>query len=314
MVSVPNPPPSASPPVFFRRNYLWVLAILAFAYGFVAVLVPIPAIELPLGLLTLLLIPGYALGALALGPTPRWPWTLMLAITVGLSVAFSVGEGLVLLAFHLGLPAAVFAIVSLGLVVIALATFPSATTQSAADGGFQNYLAGELRLPGHSPTQRVVAAALLLAIIVVFAGIVYLSTVTPNQHPGIQMGIVGPDGLTNDLPSSGSPGANLTVYVTVGNNATQETLNLIVVSTANDTTPSSYTTIGWKLPLVLGANTTTKPDTVSLSPKSTSSVKVEFTFETSGIYVLLFQLQGYTYQPGATLESVSFVTTILPAT
>ena len=296
--------------MFFRRNFLWVLAILAFAYGFVAVLVPIPAIELPLGLLTLLLTPGYALGALALGPTPRWPWTLMFAMTVGLSVAFSVGEGLVLLAFHLGLPAAVFAIVSLGLVVIALATFPSATAESAAEGGFRNYLAGELRLPGHSPTQRVVAAALLLAIVVVFAGIIYLSVVTPQQHLGIQMGIVGPNGLTDDLPSSGVPGANLTVDVTIQNNATPQVLDLVVFSMTENTTPSSYTTIPWKALLQLGANTTST-DSVPLGAKAAQTVKVVFTFQVSGTYVLLFHLET---QGATILQSSSFSTTILPVT
>ncbi len=288
-----------------------MLAVLAFAYAFVVVLVPVPAIELPLGLLTLLFSPGYALSALALGPTPRWPWTLMFPMVVGLSVAFSVGEGLVLLAFHLGLPATVFAIVSLGLMVIALATFPADASQPASEAGFRGFLSEQFRLPGHSPGQRVVAVALLLAIVVVFAGIVYLSTSTPNQHPGIQMGIVGPNGLSDDLPNSGVPGANLTVEVTVGNNATPQVLYLVVLSMTENTTPSSYTTIKWSLPLQLGANTSATDTDVQLAADATVTVKVVFAFAVSGTYVLLFHLES---SSGMILQEGSFSTTILPQT
>ena len=309
-MSVPTPSTAPNPPVFFRRNYLWVLAILAFAYGLVVVLVPVPAIELPLGLLTLLFSPGYALAALALGPTPRWPWTLMFPMVVGLSVAFSVGEGLVLLAFHLGLPAAVFALVSLGLIIIAVATFPAETPQSASEARFQSFLAEELQLPGHLPGQRVAAVAILLAIVVVFAGIVYLATVTPNQHLSVSMGIVGPDGFTNGLPTSGVPGGALTVKVTVGNNATQQPLILVVQSAANNTAPSSYKTIPWKVPLALGNNTTSS-DTVPLLAKATATVNVTFEFAVQGTYNLYFYLES---PIGAILQESSFSTTITPLT
>lgn len=293
--------------MFFRRSYLWVLAVLAFAYGFVAVLVPVPAIETPLGLLTLLLCPGYALGALALGPTPRWPWTLTFAMVIGLSVAFSVLEGLVLLAFHLGLPAAVFAIVSLGLIVVALATFPEDAPQSASEVQFRKFVAEELRLPGHSPGQQVAAVAILVAIVVVFGGIVYLATVTPNQHLSIQMGIVGPNGLTSDLPIAGENGTNLTVYVTLGNNATMQEVNLFVLSYSNGTAPTSYSTVAWNFPLKLGANTTTLADPVGLPAKTTVTVRVQFEFPVAGTYILLFHLEN---PSGQLLEENSFLTTI----
>jgi uncharacterized membrane protein len=309
-VSAPNPPSATTPQVFFRRSYLWVLAVLAFAYGFVAVLVPVPAVELPLGLVTLLLTPGYALGAIALGPTTRWPWSLTFAMVVGLSVAFSVLEGLVLLAFHLGLPAAVFAIVSLGLVVIALATFPVEAPESAAETRFRHFVAEELRLPGHSPGQRVVAVAILLAIVVVFAGIIYLATVTPNQHPSIQMGIVGPNGLTSDLPATGVTLVNLTVEVMVGNSPTQQALNLVVLSYRNNTAPTSYSNTAWKLPLALGNNTTSLcAFCVKLTPKATTTVPVIFVFRAPGTYVVVFDLES---QSGGVLQRNSFLTTIVP--
>lgn len=310
MVSVPSPSSAPNPPVFFRRNYLWVLAVLAFAYGFVTVLVPVPAIELPLGLFTLLFSPGYALCAIALGPTPRWPWTLTFAMVVGLSVAFSVIEGLVLLVFHLGLPATVFAIVSLGLIVIALATFPAEGPPSATETRFRTFLAEELRLPGQSPGQRVAAMAILLAIVVVFAGIIYLATVTPNQHLSIQMGIAGPNGLTSDLPTSGVNATNLTVEVTVGNNATPQVLNLTVFSMAENAAPSHYSFHKWTTLLELGNYVAYYDPSIGLPAHATETVKVVFAFEVSGTYVLLFHLED---SSGTILQEGSFSTTITPS-
>ena len=312
MVSVPNPSPSASPPVFFRRNYLWVLAILAFAYGFVAVLVPVPAVELPLGLLTLLFSPGYALCAIALGPTQRWPWSLTFAMVVGLSVAFSVLEGLVLLVFHLGLPAAVFAIVSLGLAVIALATFPAEGPATTTENRLRSFLSEEIRLPGQSAGHRMAAVAILVAIVIVFAGIIYLATVTPNQHLSIQMGIAGPNGLTSNLPSSGVNATNLTVEVTVGNNATFQPLELVVLSSVSNTHPTSYRNVNWSLPripLALG-NGTSSSHEFGLEPKETMTLKVVFQFQTAATYLVQFNLET---EGGRILLESSFTTVITPS-
>jgi uncharacterized membrane protein len=152
--------------------------------------------------------------------------------------------------------------------------------------------------------------AILIAIIVVFAGIIYLATVTPNQHLSIQMGIVGPNGLTNDLPTSGVPGGNLTVEVTVGNNATAQPLYLVVQSVLNNTVPTSYSTIPWMLPLDLGANTTTKPDSFGLLAQATATEKVVFAFAVSGTYIVHFLLES---QSGKILREDSLSTTIIPA-
>ena len=304
MVPPPEEPPSDSSP-FFRPSYLYLLLVLAAAYIGVTWIRPVVLLSLPLGLLTVLFVPGYAIGALFLGARSRWPWSLTFAVVVGLSVAVSTAEGLVLLALHLGLPSRVFSVVAFVLVGIALLdrTRSAEEVRSAPSG---SDLDAELGLPGHTKGQRVVGYGLLTAILVVFVVILYLASVFPNDTPSVSLGLSGPDGTAATLPTDGTVGQNLTVLATVGNNATGQVLDLTVRSTLSGSSPTNYTAVPWILPLPLGPNqTSTEP--VSLDPGQTVTVQSRFTFPATGSYEVAFLL---TNPAGTILVSTSISVSI----
>ncbi len=287
------PVPGALP--FFRRSYLLVLTVLAIVYLLVTWVLPFGPLEVPLGLLTLLFAPGYAIGSLALGSKPRWPWSLTFAMVVGLSVAFSAAEGLILLELHRGLPPSVFSVVAFALLVVALAA-DGRELRPTSPGGIGSLLRRELRLPGHSRRQRAVGYSLLVAIVLVLVAIVYFASVFPHDQPSISLGLSGAGGVGSNLPRSGTVGEVLSVWTYIGNNATPQSLGLTIHSTLVGGTGASGTSVPWILPLSLGANTSAN-ESVTLSPGQSLTVNVSFTFPARGAYIVAFALTtpgGYT--------------------
>ncbi|MGA8275963.1 MAG: DUF1616 domain-containing protein [Thermoplasmata archaeon] len=277
----------ALPPQFFRRSYLFLLTLLTGIYAVVVLIAPTPWVDLPLGLLTLLIVPGYAVGALAFGAKPRWPWSLTFALVVGLSVAFNVAMGLILLEFKLGLPAPAFAVVSL--VLLLLATVVWIVTQPVESGSrFTAYLGEELRLPGHSPAQQAVGYALLLGIVLVIVLIIYIASIFPAPAAQLSFGITGPGGTSANLPPTGNVSQVLTIYIVIGNNATSQTLLLEVSSAVANSSPS-YTKVKWTQPLPLG-NGTSSSEPLNLNASGSMTVHFRFSFLTRATYVLTFIL------------------------
>ncbi|MGI0053018.1 MAG: hypothetical protein ACREC5_06420, partial [Thermoplasmata archaeon] len=155
----PGPPEPPSGP-FFRPSYLVALIALAAIYLVTSALVPVVWVELPLGILTLFLMPGYAIGSLALRHRNRWPWALKFALVVGWSVAVNVAMGLALLLLHLGLPPVAFGAVALGLLGTAWAVDGSRTGIGPV-GASPRGLGRSFRLAGYRPAQRAAAYALV---------------------------------------------------------------------------------------------------------------------------------------------------------
>jgi len=284
--------PGPELPQFFRRSILLVVLVLALIYVAVTFLIPTYILELPLGLVVLLFAPGYAIGALVLGPRPRFPWSLTLPLVVGLSVGVNVALGLLLLAAGWGLPATVFAIVSFVLVFSAFFFWP-ASAGPGAPSRFRPYLRNELSLPGHTPPQKALAYGLLVAIVFVLIAIIYFASVTPSETPQVTLGITGAGGTNLNLPPYGTTGQNLSIWVLIGNNGTYQSLTLVVESTLNNTTAIPYTTVNWtspSVPLPLG-NYVKSSDSVLLSPGESVTLKVHFTFAKIGGYLLYFVLE-----------------------
>jgi uncharacterized membrane protein len=286
-------PPVAAP--FFRLSYLYVLAGLETVYLFVAALAPRPWVELPLGLLTLLLAPGYAIGALALGPRNRLPRSLTFALVVGWSVAVNVGVGILLLALHEGLPPLVLAGVAFFLVGTAAAYWSYQALQARGARAVSE-ATQRLQLKGYRPAQRLVAYVLLLLIAVVFVVILYLASVFPNPAPGLIFSITGYGGTSANLPPRGAVNATLTIWVIIQNGPSAQNYTLVLLSLAQGTAPTSYRSISWAIPLTLG-NATSASDPVPLRASQSATVYVEFEFPTPGSYLLQFLLEA----PGGTV-------------
>ncbi|MCI4372835.1 MAG: DUF1616 domain-containing protein [Thermoplasmata archaeon] len=297
----------ALPPQFFRRSYLFLLTVLTGVYAVVAVTFPTPWVDLPLGLLTLVFVPGYALGALVFGAKPRWPWSLTFAIVVGLSVAFNVALGLILLAFQLGTPAPAFAFVALVLLMAASVVW--VVTQPVETGSrFTNYVSEELRLPGHNPAQRAVAYALLIGVVLVLVLIVFIASIFPTPPGNLSLGITGPGGNSSNLLINGTTGTNksgpvYTLYLVVGNNATDQKFVLYMYASINNTVSPNSTNPSWSnaswsnatraIPL---AGPTRANLTLNLNASESLTQKVHFFFSVRGEWVLTFLLSSLSGQ------------------
>lgn len=296
-MTAPSEGPKALPPQFFRHTYLLLFTVLTGIYAVVSVVAPTPWVELPLGLLTLLFVPGYALGALAFGAKPRWPWSLTFSIVVGLSVAFNVAVGLFLLAFHWGLPPPAFGFASL--ILLMAASLAWAATRPLETGPrFTSFLREEARLPGHNPAQRAVSYALLGGIVLALVLIVFVASVFPTPAGNLSLGLVGPGGSTANLVTNGTTAVNnsttptYTIYIVVGNGATTQQLTLTMLAAINPTNLTHYASVNWSSPTqgVDLANPTQCNVSLNLSASESFTQKVHFFFSAAGQWVLTFDL------------------------
>ncbi len=288
MTSTPPEAPSGPPPAFFRLSYLGVSALIAFAYVIVSWFLPVLALKIPLGLVVLFFVPGYALGAIAFGERPNVSWAALAAFTVGLSVVTNVLVGIILTAGSAGLPSSVFSVFALSLVLLAI------LVQYARGAGFYRPTAvsrirAELALPGFSKGQRRIAYVLLVAIVVVFAGIVYLGQIHPNESPDVTLALLGPGGIATSLPTAGSTGELINLTVSVTNNNTAQTVTLTLTSVLNGTNLTNFTRIAWVQPMDLGPQVESSL-AIPLAPVQAVSENVTLIFSAPGVYLVAFQL------------------------
>jgi hypothetical protein len=296
-VAAPSEGPTALPPQFYRRSYLFLLTILTGVYAVVAVTDPTPWVDLPLGLLTLLFVPGYAIGALVFGAKPRWPWSLTFALTVGLSVAFNVGLGLLLLQFGVGLPAPAFGFVAL-ILLMAAAIVWVVTNPAETGSRFTRYLAEELELPGHTPAQRSVGYALLLGIALVVVLIVFIASIFPAGPGNLTFGITGPGGNASNLVTNGTTalsnktGPVYTLYLLVGNSAAAQKYLLTFYASLNNTSAAHPTLVPWSNATVaINLKGPTEANlTLNLSGSESLTQKIHFFFTLHGNWTLTFTL------------------------
>jgi hypothetical protein len=294
-----------SHPPFFRRTHLFVLALLAVVYLFTSVFLATPWVQVPLGLLILFVVPGYAIGWFALAARDRWPWTLTFALVVGWSAAINIALGIVLLALHRGLPPLAFGSLATALIGVASATeLQRGAPRSTAVG--TSSLANAVRMTGYRPAQRVAAYGLLGAIGAVFVVILYLATVFPAATPAISFGITGYGGTSSNLPPAGAVNQTLDIDAVMQNNATAQTLDLEVRSATLGSSPSNYSVIPWSFPLVLG-NGTSASLLVYLGSAQSKTIETVFEFPHAGRFVVQFLLAtGF----GAVLEQATWTVTI----
>ena len=304
----------ALPPQFFRRSYLFLLTILTGIYAVVAVTLPTPWVDLPLGLLTLLFVPGYALGALVFGAKPRWPWSLTFSIVVGLSVAFNVALGLLFLELDWGLPAAGFAFVAL--VLLMAASIVWVATQPVETGSrFTRYLGEELRLPGHAPAQQAVGYALLLGIILVVVLIVFIASIFPAPPANLSFGITGPGGNASNLITNGTTalsnksGPVYTLYLQIQNDAVGQKYIVTFLASIVNTSTAHPSYVNWStLTTAIDLQGPTQSNlTLNLTASETLTQKIHFFFSDSGDWTLAFTLSTLTGQVQRSASWLMFI-------
>lgn len=295
----------ATRPAFFRARYLYLCTALETIYLFTSTLAPTSWVQVPLGLATLLVVPGYAVGALVLGTRTQLPYLLLFALAVGWSVGINVGVGLLLLLAHAGLPAVVLGAVAFLLSGVATGVWtvrgwsagPSHTTQT---------IGRLLRLSGYRPAQRTAAYALFASIVGVLLVTVYLAGVVVNPTPNLIFSITGYGGTTANLPPFGTVNATLVIWAIIVNGASGQNFTLLVRSTLAGTNPTSYQIIPWTLPLACG-NGTEASDSVALAARENATVNVEFQYAQTGDYELDFLLEA---TGGAVVRSATWAISI----
>src|SRR5580658_373869 len=302
-----SPPDAAAPPApFFRRSHLYALTFLASLYWFTSALAVPYFVQLPLGLLTLFIVPGYAIGWLALGRHNRWPWSITFALVVAWSVAVNVAIGIVLLVLHLGLPPLIlggcaFALIGAAMVIESFRVPPARVVAAPSP------LRAGLSLSGYRPAQRATAFGLFVAIVLVLVAIIYFASVFPPSNPGLAFSITGYGGTSANLPTSGAVNQTLVLEAIVQNNATAQTFNLELLSFTQGSNPPTYHTIPWATVLVLG-NATASTLPLAVASSSTQTVVVVFKFLEPGEFVLQFLLETPT---GSVLANTTWTVNIV---
>ncbi len=309
-VSEIAPPPVPALPI--RINVLLVLTVLTAVYCVATIFPGTLWLTVPLGLLTLLFTPGYGLVAIGVGEQARWPWYLTTIVVVGLSVAFNVAIGLLLVHGDYGLLPLVLAISSLFVLFLGgVAQFVRADHTS--DSRFVAMIRSELGLGGFTSAQRTAAYALLLAIILVLGGLTYIASVNPREKSDVSLGITGPDGSSNTLPIGFPNMAPTTLVITIGNDNSAQAWTLRISTNAtlagnpgvNGTVPPPFVpppvanrSVPWSSPLYLGDGVESETALGMLTSNEviTLNVTVQFnatvTNETRSFtdYTLTFQL------------------------
>jgi uncharacterized membrane protein len=286
-VDGPETSPAPILPLPIRLNVLLVLTVLTAVYCAAILFNGLVWLTVPLGLLTLLFTPGYGLVAIVVGERSRWPWYLSTIVIVGLSVAFNVAIGLLLVDGRFGILPLVLAVAALILLFLGcVAQF--ARSASATDNRFVTLIRSEMGLAGFSPAQRLVGYAILVAIIVVIGGMVYVASVNPREKPDVSFGVTGPEGSSTNLPIGFPTNTSTILVVDIGNNASYQAWTLQVWSNATKAGNSSETpfipapvanqSIPWSAPLYLGDGTVSHTSLGTLSPNEMISVNVSVQF------------------------------------
>jgi uncharacterized membrane protein len=289
-VAAPESSPSAVLPLPIRISVLLLLTVLTAVYCVAIVIPGLVYLTVPLGLLTLLFTPGYGLVAIGAGERERWPWYFTTIVVVGLSVAFNVAIGLLLVYGSYGLLPLVLAISSL--FVLFLGGVAQFTRYAGiGDTRFVAMVRTELGLSGFSRSQKAAAIALLVAILLVIAGLTYIASVNPREKSDVTFGITGPQGSAIGLPIGYPTMAPTTLVVTVGNNLTAQSWTLRVTANATLAGDSNKSlsvpptvanqSIPWSSPLYLGDGIQSETTLGLLSPNQVITFNVTLQFNST---------------------------------
>lgn len=279
--------PSLGAPAIFDPLALLVTTGLVLLFVVFAAL-QIPWVLIPLGLFVLFVAPGYGAVALLFGDRTLPSLAANIAMIVGFSVVINVVLGTLLLFFAIAPLAPLVG--AGGAVICAAATVVQyRLPRHSAPGHRMRRLRSYFELPGFTTRQRAAAYALFVAILLTFTAIGYLSTVQPGNGPDLSMAVVGPDGTTSSLPTSGSINATLSVVLLLQNNETAQSLVLGVNSSLIGQNGTNFTTVPWSTPLALGPNVTAST-LLQLTSGEKDNVAVSFAFGLGGDYLVSFSL------------------------
>jgi len=228
--------------------------------------------------------PGYAVAALVFGRRGGLSTAANAAVVVGLSVVVNVGAGLLLLTARIASLA-----VPLGAVAASLLSIALIVQASEQPRGQEPILAPRLRRqfshPEFSSAQRLAAYALLAGILVTIGTIGYLSTTGNGGTPTVSLAVVGPNGEATTLPTAGTTYQTLSVELLIQNNATVQSLRLVVNATLLGGPAHPPVNVPWAMPIPLrpGATSSTL---LPLTRSQYATVPVSFYFTQTGTYVL----------------------------
>jgi uncharacterized membrane protein len=286
---VSEPGPGDRRTIFQPSGLIAVFLITLVDVG-VVIFAPGSLLRVPLGAFELLFAPGYALGAILFVRRPLLPSVAEFSVAVGLSVVFNVLVGLVLVLEGAGvavtwLTTGDVAAVAAGLIV------KVAATETPGGSGVGAAVVRELRLPGVRPSYRRVVYALLVATLVAFGGVIYLSVAQPSAGTSTSFAVYGPDGTTATLPRSLAVGEVGLVGLSVVDGYSAGSLSLVVSATLVGLNTTALTTVPWSMPLPLARNATSSLP-LSLGYGGSTQMNVTFEFSQPGDYALAFFVQA----------------------
>jgi uncharacterized membrane protein len=279
--------PALGAPAIFDPVALLATTGLLLLFVVVAAL-QVPWVLIPLGLFVLFVAPGYGAVALLFGERTVPSLAANIAMIVGFSVVINVVLGTLLLFFAIA-PLAPLVGAAAAVICAAATVVQYRRPHGSAPGHRMRRLRSYFELAGFSSRQRVAAYALFVGILLTFGAIGYLSTVQPGNGPDLSLAVVGPDGTTSTLPTSGSINGTLYVVLLVQNNETAQSLVLGVNSSLVGQNATNFTTVTWGAPLALGPNVTAST-VLELTSGEKDNVAVSFQFGLGGDYLVSFSL------------------------
>ncbi|MCI4351837.1 MAG: DUF1616 domain-containing protein [Thermoplasmata archaeon] len=303
---------------YYNRTYLLATTVLVVAYTLLVLFHGPLLAQTVLGLFAFFVAPGYALCAILFGRGTTISPAAFFAVVIGLSVVLNVMFGVVFLAFGVGIPARILGAVDSTIVVFGFMVYelwrPDSVSSPAppvpSDGPrARAHGLREILVPaGYSSGQRAVAYALVVATIVVFSYIAYISTLHPSDTTDVELGVFGPGGNSNSLPQSAGVGQVVAVNLTLGNNASLLNVDLVVQAYLNSTgPPTTFTMIPWVGTLALGPGVESE-DPLQLPADATVSLTVPFELRQAGAYIVVISLE---LPSGTSLRTVHFPITVV---
>lgn len=290
-------PPSGLRTTIFRDRGLIVVFLITMTYVGIVFLTPGSPVRIPLGVVELLFAPGYALGTILFLRRPLLPPLAEFSVAVGLSVVFNVLVGLLLSLFGLGL--AVDWLVIADTVVVWAGVMVRVIGESEPGvTGVSGPIRRQFRLPGVRASYRMPVYTLLVASVVAFAGVVYVSVAQPPTPATTSLALYGPDGTASSLPANLSVGVVGLVVLTVADGSVNGPIVLTLTTTLLGSS-TNLTTVPWTQPLNLTSGTTSSlPLTIGTGQQI--SLTLTFQFLQPGDYAVTFSLEG---TGGALLQS-----------
>jgi uncharacterized membrane protein len=266
-----------------------LLATTAVTVAFVvAAILGLPGVLIPLGLFVIFFAPGYAAAALLFGRRRLPSIPANIAVIVGLSVLGVVALGTLALYFSVAPLAPLVGFGVLGLDIGA--TLVQYDREGVRPfGPTARRIRSFFELPGFTPGERTAAVALFVVIVVTLGAIGYLATLQPGNTPDLTLAVVGPDGTTATLPTSGPVGGVLAVVLLVHNNASTQSLTLSVNASLVGGSGARSTNVPWVMPLQLAAGSTSS-ERLNLTSGESISVDVSFEMLHRGEFAVDFSL------------------------